>query len=145
MTEEYCFILIDDVAMNNLLSRYILKNNFPNSSIIEFTDPKLGLTYIEENCDNANSIHFITLLDIYMPVIDGWDFLDSYENFNDNIKKNCSIYVLSSSINKADSDKATANKNVNGYALKPLTDTLINAIVKEIENRKNLAGRNSKK
>jgi CheY-like chemotaxis protein len=145
MIEEYCFILIDDVAMNNLLSRYILKNNFPNSSIIEFTDPKLGLKYIEENCDKDNSIHFITLLDIYMPVIDGWDFLDSYENFNDNIKNNCSIYVLSSSINKADSDKAIANKNVNGYALKPLTDTLVNAIVKEIEKRKNLAGRNSRK
>ncbi len=135
MIEEYCFILIDDVAMNNLLSRYILRNNFSNSCIIEFTDPKLGLKYIEEKCGEGTSKHYIILLDIYMPVVDGWDFLDSYDQFKDNIKNNCSVYVLSSSINKADSDKANANKNVTGYALKPLTDTLINGIVRDIKKR----------
>lgn len=136
MNKEYCFILIDDVAMNNLLSRYILKNNYPNALVVEFTDPQLGLDYVQKECNTTNNILYIILLDIYMPVTDGWDFLDSFEKFNDDIKKNCAIYVLSSSINKADSDKAKANKYVTGYALKPLTDTIIKDIVNEIEKTK---------
>jgi response regulator RpfG family c-di-GMP phosphodiesterase len=133
MTEEYCFILIDDVAMNNLLSRYILKNSYPNSQIIEFTDPMLGLEYIEKNCNKTSDILHIILLDIYMPLVDGWDFLDIYDKLNEEIKTNCAIYVLSSSINNADSDKANANKNVTGYALKPLTETIITGIVHHVK------------
>lgn len=137
MTDKYCFILIDDVPMNNLLSRYILKNNYPGSQIVEFTDPLLGLEYIKDHCNNASDVLYIILLDIYMPLVDGWDFLDSYEKLNDEVKENCGIYVLSSSINKADSDKANANKNVIGYALKPLTESIISRIVHHIkESRK---------
>lgn len=138
MTEKYCFILIDDVSMNNLLSKYILKNNYPDSQIVEFTDPIIGLDYIKEHAGkDVNTLH-IVLLDIYMPLVDGWDFLDSYEKLNDEIKEQCAIYVLSSSINKADSDRANANKNVIGYALKPLTESIITGIVHNvIEYRKN--------
>ena len=139
ITEEYCFILIDDVSMNNLLSKYILKNNYPGSQIVEFTDPLFGLEYIKEQSGKSADILYIVLLDIYMPVVDGWDFLESYDKLNDEIKKNCAIYVLSSSINKADSDKAIANKNVTGYALKPLTESIITGIVHQIkEGRKKI-------
>jgi len=136
MTESYCFVLIDDVAMNNLLSKYIVKNNYPDAQIEEFTDPLLGLKYIQDHCQTSNVSLYIILLDIYMPIVDGWDFLDSYELLPDMVKSNCAIYVLSSSINKADADKAKANKNVTGYALKPLTDSILVGMVNKIEDIK---------
>lgn len=132
MTASYCFVLIDDVAMNNLLSKYIVKNKYPSAQIVEFTDPLLALEYIKDQCQSdATPLHII-LLDVYMPVVDGWDFLDSYQQLPEVVKNNCAVYVLSSSINKADADKANANKNVVGYALKPLTENILVGIVNKI-------------
>jgi CheY-like chemotaxis protein len=132
MTEAYCFVLIDDVAMNNLLSKYIVKNSYPAAQIVEFTDPLLALQYIQDHCQDNGAPLNIILLDVYMPVVDGWDFLDSYERLPDEVKSKCAVYVLSSSINKADADRANANKNVVGYALKPLTENILVGIVNKI-------------
>jgi CheY-like chemotaxis protein len=64
----------------------------------------------------------IILLDINMPMMDGWDFLEEYEKHLGGSESKIKIYMLSSSINPVDVDKAKSNKLVDDYIIKPIKD-----------------------
>jgi len=56
-----------------------------------------------------------------MPDITGWEFLDIFKDFNENIRSFFTIYMLSSSVDYKDKNLATENPLVEGYIEKPLT------------------------
>ncbi|MNL74351.1 hypothetical protein D3C87_1999770 [compost metagenome] len=60
-----------------------------------------------------------------MPILSGWDFLEVFDDFDDNIKEQIKIYILSSSIDQNDKDSAASNKNISAYIEKPLTKEII--------------------
>jgi CheY-like chemotaxis protein len=64
----------------------------------------------------------IILLDINMPMMDGWDFLEEYKKHLGGSESKIKIYMLSSSINPVDVDKAKSNKLVDDYIIKPIKD-----------------------
>jgi len=66
-----------------------------------------------------------------MPIWSGWDFLDNFEKLDDKIKKQIRIYMLSSSVDPGDEQRAGKNKNVADYIEKPLTQEIIHSILKE--------------
>lgn len=68
----------------------------------------------------------LILLDINMPLMNGWEFLEEYERLS--FPKDIRIYVVSSSINQEEIDKANAYSFVNGYIFKPLTLEKIKAL-----------------
>ncbi|MEO8087976.1 MAG: hypothetical protein ABI763_14220 [Bacteroidota bacterium] len=70
----------------------------------------------------------ILFLDINMP---GWDFLDNFDNLTEKIKNKIIIYMLSSSIDPSDKQKALENKNVVRYLEKPLSITAVSLILDE--------------
>jgi CheY-like chemotaxis protein len=63
----------------------------------------------------------LILLDINMPVMNGWDFLDLYAGIEDQIPKKICIVMLSSTVDQADYDKANSYTQVNGFYSKPLS------------------------
>ncbi|MNV98787.1 hypothetical protein D3C71_1940780 [compost metagenome] len=64
-----------------------------------------------------------------MPILSGWDFLEVFDDFDDNIKEQIKIYILSSSIDQNDKDYAASNKNISAYIEKPLTKEIIRKLV----------------
>jgi CheY-like chemotaxis protein len=61
-------------------------------------------------------------LDINMPVLDGWQFLEEYKKLKERIKKDITIYIVSSSDNQVDIDKAkNYEEEVTNYYLKPIS------------------------
>ncbi len=124
------FIIIDDDEINNLLCRMIIEKTYNKARIIDFTDPREGFDYIVNTYSKTNSdTNAILFLDINMPVLDAWDFLELYENIDENIKNRVKIHILSSSVNKHDMVRAQSNKNVEYYLIKPLTQESIKLIV----------------
>ena len=77
MKNEHIFIVIDDDPVNNFLSKVIIGKVLPDAIIYEFTKPIDALNFIESGAD----VHdFITLfLDINMPIVDGWGFLERFK------------------------------------------------------------------
>lgn len=71
----------------------------------------------------------VVLLDINMPVTDGWDFLDLYNEWEEEKQKQIRIYMLSSSINPVDINKAEENKHVLEYVIKPISDDILSRIL----------------
>jgi CheY-like chemotaxis protein len=114
------FIIIDDDNISNLLTKMVLQKAFKGAEVIVFTVPEEGLTFIKSD---SNSIHnyekTILLLDINMPTLTGWEFLEEFKLFNKTIKKHFQIYIHSSSIKATDRKLAKENQLVLDYIEKP--------------------------
>lgn len=130
------FIIVDDDKFNNKLCTAILEKMHPTATITDFTDPVAGFNWIAENFSApGNTGKAILLLDIMMPVMDAWGFLDRFDELRDDVKSRIKIYILSSSVDKSDMSRAQANKHVEYYLIKPLTAESIRLMVHVLNKR----------
>lgn len=118
-------ILIDDDTILNHLNKTVIRKFLsPNSvDIVSFDKPKDGLAYIEAGRENDDE-KAILLLDINMPDLSGWDVLDKMCGLEKKTIENITIYILSSSIDQADENKAAKYPLVSGFLSKPLSNNL---------------------
>lgn len=114
------YIIVDDDQLSNTICSLMLKRTLHEVGITTFTLPWDGLVFIQNNM-NRSRTRAVLFLDINMPVLTGWDFLVHYENFSEEIRKQISIYLLSSSIHMRDRDRAKKHACIKGFVCKPLT------------------------
>lgn len=115
------FILVDDDPLTNLLAKKILEKNLGEVEVRDFLIPELALEYIETEFENKVLEGKTTLfLDINMPSLTGWEFLDKFEKFTDAIKNQFNIYMLSSSVDPTDMQRAKQNPLVIDFIEKPI-------------------------
>jgi two-component SAPR family response regulator len=131
MKNHLSYIIVDDDPTNNMICNMSLKNALGAVEAKIFTEPEEGLLYIKNNF-NINSDQTILFLDLNMPTLTGWQFLERYDDFSDEVKKQINIYLLSSSIDKRDWDKSKKNKYVKGFLVKPMyPETILSIDAKE--------------
>ncbi|HVO72449.1 MAG TPA: response regulator [Ignavibacteriaceae bacterium] len=125
------FIVIDDDYINNTLCRMLINSaSEKRADINTFTNPEKGFEYIAvERSKYVNGYAAIILLDLNMPVMNGWELLDRFEELNEKIKERFKIYILSSSDDPRDRERAGSNKNVIDYIVKPLTKDVVKKII----------------
>jgi CheY-like chemotaxis protein len=113
-------IVIDDDSINNMFCKFIIKEALSDKvEIIMFTRPQKAVDYIniEYSVNPASTVMF---LDINMPVLSGWDVLYELERSDVIINQYFKIYILSSSVDPKDKDRARCSRFVNGFLEKPL-------------------------
>ncbi|MDZ4667626.1 MAG: response regulator [bacterium] len=115
-------ILIDDEKMTLYLTQKILLNYHPDFLISTFTSGRDAMIFL------ANQVSLnktVVLLDINMPLYNGWDFLNDFSEA-DTI---CSVFMFTSSIDKLDMIKSESYNLVKGFISKPLTPQKIEQII----------------
>ena len=126
-------IIIDDDSVNNSLVKMSLTKYGGLMDIISFTS---AIDALETIGTFDKSLHngypTIILLDINMPVMNGWAFLNEYDKLEDCIKSHNKIYMLSSSIDWHDIELSKENRNVNGYFIKPLLQDKILSLLNNV-------------
>jgi response regulator RpfG family c-di-GMP phosphodiesterase len=123
------FLIVDDDPLNNTISKMILKQSLGGVEIKDFLFPELALKYIETEFVNIKLNEKTTLfLDINMPVLSGWEFLDKFETFAEPIKQQFDIYMLSSSVDSADIKRARLNPLIIDFIEKPLNKAVLTKI-----------------
>ena len=123
------FIVIDDDDFNNKICTVTIEKIAKDAHIKTFLSPVEGLAYITSEYSKADhSATAVVFLDINMPVMNGWEFLERFDELDESIKNRLKIYILSSSVDKRDMDKAKANKHVVHYLVKPLTKETIRLV-----------------
>ena len=124
------FIVVDDDKINNMLCRIVIENAAGNVEIQTFNIAEKGFEYIEkEYADNKKIKPAVLLLDINMPGWSGWDFLENFQKLDEKIKKLIKIYMLSSSVDSKDIERAKSNPNVVDYIIKPLKVATVAKII----------------
>jgi two-component system chemotaxis response regulator CheY len=122
------FIIIDDDQLNNMICSRIIDLTLPGSGISTFTSPENGVDYLSSNYITPRDNPAILFLDINMPSLTGWDVLDKISAFPERVKENLKIYMLSSSVDQQDKEKAGNHPLVSGYVTKPLSKVKLMAI-----------------
>lgn len=116
MTQFDAIFLVDDDPINNLINKRLLSKTGLSQNIREFLGGEDALLLLKEVPDKD---HLLIFLDINMPVLNGWEFLNRYlENFP---TRNDRIIILSSSIDFQDRQRAQEYHIVAGFLEKPLT------------------------
>ena len=130
-TNTYRFnrvMLIDDNDIDNLInSRIMTAHNFAGTVDVQ-TTTEGALGALRQFADEPEYLPVIIFLDLQMPVLDGFAFLDEFDKMSDVVKNKCRIVVLSSSISPEDINRASTHKRVIKYINKPLSEMYLDAI-----------------
>lgn len=118
-------LLIDDEDIANFINQKVIESLNIAQRIQTFDSGVRAMDYLkliqDENAYYRMFAPQIILLDINMPVMDGFQFLDEFDKLSIFKQKPIDIFMLSSSPNSDDIDRANKNKNCSGYIIKPLT------------------------
>ena len=91
-----------------------------------------AINFFKENAGNPEALPEIILLDLSMPVMDGWQFLEEYTLLAPQLNKKIVIYIITSSISPDDIEKARRIAAVSDYMIKPVTKEKLTHIVKSL-------------
>lgn len=112
-------IVDDDLIFQFIAERLIESINSEHQTII-FSDGKEAIDFIDSNRNEIDTLPDIIFLDINMPVMNGWQFLNKYIEIKSEIKKEITIHIVSSSKNPDDFIKAENINEVTDYIVKPI-------------------------
>lgn len=116
MSSTVKIMLIDDESINNFISTKIIERFNPKFHVIAYTRVKDALEHLR-----SGDFPDIIFLDINMPEMDGWDFLDQYSKFPEWQQQKCPVAMLTSSVNNHDIQRSKSYDAVANFISKPLT------------------------
>lgn len=127
-------LLIDDDVSMNYYHKIMLEEWQVTQEIYETLDGKEGLDFILNNTNNfCNKKKSLILLDINMPIMDGFEFLESYAKLESKLKDNILIVLLTTSLHPKDIERAKQFKDLKGYVNKPLEKGDMEDIVSDLK------------
>ena len=114
-------LLIDDDPIFVLLFRKILETIEGERAIDVCGDGEAGIGHIIEQIkDNGELLPDVIFLDLNMPVLDGWGFLEAYSTLRDRLQKRIELYILSSTISADDVTRGMGYSFIEDFIIKPL-------------------------
>ncbi len=132
MTNKRTYIIDDDKLTARLVSILLTTYGF-SDDIKLFNNSELAMEDLTKNASEINTLPDIILLDINMPIMDGWQFLEEYKNLS--IKKDISIFIITSSIDPLDLETSKKFPIIRSYIQKPITSEKLKFMTSLIEQQ----------
>lgn len=122
--------LVDDDDTFVFLTKMTIENSNLVDIIKVFRNGREAINFLAENCDDLHQLPEVILLDLSMPIMDGWQFLEEYVVLKPRIGKKITIYIVTSSISPSDIERARKISEVTDYIIKPITKNHLVEILK---------------
>lgn len=121
-------VVDDDQVFHFIINRSLTKL-YPGSKIQSFSNCADAFNFLKRNHGDTSLIPDIILLDLNTPFMNGWEFLDCYEALETQLLKRPEIYMISSSIDPHDVEKAQYFNSVSAFFSKPLAPEQLRVII----------------
>lgn len=128
------FCIVDDDDIYQFTTSLLLKKTDLVNKIIVFSNGLKAINFLKDEMGNKENIPDVLFLDINMPVMDGWEFLEEYLLIKSMMPKTVVIYMVSSSVDEKDVLKAKSISALSGYLVKPISSQNIMEVILEILN-----------
>lgn len=131
MSESYKYktvLLVDDSHIDNMIGAKILKSSYYAERVLVMPSPQEAIDFIRESAAFQLDIPEVLFLDIRMPEMNGFDFLEELSMIDGITDYNMKIYVLSSSLDPQDYNTIIQNKLISKFIGKPLTAEVLQSI-----------------
>jgi CheY-like chemotaxis protein len=126
------FIMIDNNELNCFIIQKMLANINAEIPIKTFVHAQEAYEFINNKAFENAEDKTVILLDIHMPLMDGFEFLNEFEQLPDAIKEHYWIYILTSSTDRKDKQRSSHITTVKKFLSKPLTFDILKNILNEI-------------
>lgn len=134
-TKSVSILLVDDDEINNFISVKLIKKTLLNTEIKTCLNGKFAIDeLVEIQNSNPEELPDYILLDINMPIMNGWEFLDEYKRLGIDPEGKSKIYIISSSVFNNDINKAKSYPLVKDFISKPLSVEKIREVLDLVNN-----------
>lgn len=112
--------LIDDDSITNFVNKIIIEKSYSSAKIQEFIIASEALKQLQSNYVDGVELPNFIFLDINMPEMNGWEFIEAYTALDPNITSQIKLYMLTSSQNEDDVKRADNCPAIKKFVSKPL-------------------------
>ncbi|MBA9075884.1 response regulator [Rufibacter quisquiliarum] len=132
MTVLSSICLIDDDNIYQYYSKSLILTSGKAEKVLQFFDGQEALEFLTQHQHEAGLLPELILLDLEMPYMDGWQFLDQFSQLQ--LAKEVTLYIASSSTSMIDQDRAKKYPQVKGYMIKPMRAEQFVEIINSVTN-----------
>lgn len=122
-------LIIDDHLIDVFITSKIIDSIHFAKKVLEYNSPFMALDYLRKNETEPEWIPDLIMLDINMPLVDGFRFMKEFDGLGENVKKKTRVVFLSSSLNPSEIERAEKNPYVLKFITKPLTADKLKQLV----------------
>jgi CheY-like chemotaxis protein len=128
MKKKIIWVIDDDIIYQTIINKLIQKSGVI-SSHASFSNGNEAINALKNTLEDNDQLPDIILLDINMPIMDGWEFMEEIKMIKSKVSKKIIIYIVSSSIAPEDKNKSKTFTDIYGYIPKPVSVNDLIAIV----------------
>jgi len=130
MTQKQSVFIVDDDEVYKFIVKKIIEINGLADHVLTFSDGEKAYNYIKENKGKLDLLPDIILLDINMPIMDGFLFIEEYVKLKHEINKEIAIYMVTSSVDPIDLERSKKYTDIKGFISKPISAEVLEKTIR---------------
>lgn len=123
--------IVDDDEIFQFTTRKMFQYLGQKEGVESISNGQLAIDKLKALRSDPKNLPDLILLDINMPIMDGWDFLQQYDVLKKSLPKDIKIYMISSSVDDRDLERAERNENIIKYISKPVEESAIKEMMQQ--------------
>ncbi|UMB59616.1 response regulator [Lutibacter sp. A80] len=135
MRKPFIICIIDDDEIYQYTITKNIETHKLSRKLLIFSDGEEALDFMIDNVGNKKDLPDVIFLDINMPIMDGFQFMEEYVKLVPKVGKKITIYMVSSSVDPVDIERAKKISEVSDYIIKPINSKELKEIISSLEEK----------